>query len=78
MQDLSCLVRIGRGAEGKKGQKELDKLEDTLEKNYSGDLDMADLAAFDVSISLGTIKCSAIAEGEEGIRQLKENNPDAM
>ena len=77
VQDLSCLVRMGRGEEGKRGQKQLDKLEAMLEKYYSGELEMADLAAFNIKISLGAMACTAVAEGEEAIAKLKADHPDA-
>ena len=77
IQDLSCLVRMGRSEEGKKGQKQLDKLEEILEKHYSGELTMDDLKTFDIKISLGAMNCSGIAEGDDEIEAMKSNNPDA-
>ena len=77
IRDLSCLVRMGRANEGKKGQKQLDKLEKILEKYYSGDLTMDDLKDFDIKISLGAMKCSDIAIGEDEIEVMKNNNQDA-
>ena len=35
VQDLGCLVRMGRGQENKKGQKELDKLEAILDSTMT-------------------------------------------
>lgn len=77
IQDLSCLVRMGRGNEGKKGQKQLDALEEMLEKYYSGELTMQDLQAFDVTIGIGGMKCSGIAETDEAVEKLIADNPDA-
>jgi len=77
IQDLSCLVWMGREREGKKGQKQLDKLEAMLEKYESGELTMQDLQDFDVTISIGAMKCSGIAETDEAVEKLIANNPDA-
>ena len=77
IQDLSCLVMMGRGEEGAAGQKSLDKLEDILNKHYSGELTTDDLQTLNIKISLGTIKCSCIVEGEAAIRELKEKYPSA-
>lgn len=78
VQDLSCLVRMGRGSEGKKGQKQLDRLEELLKKHYSGDLTMQDLLDFDVMLSIGAMKCTGIAETDEEIEKLIADNPDAL
>lgn len=55
----------------------MDVLESMLEKYYSGELTMQDLQAFDVKISLGGMKCTAIAETDEAIEKLIADNPDA-
>lgn len=78
IQDLSCLVMMGRGEEGAAGQKALDKLEDILNKHYSGKLTTEDLQTLDIKISLGTIKCASIVEGEEAIKTLREAHPSAQ
>jgi hypothetical protein len=77
VQSLSCLVRMGRGREDAEGQKMLIYLEDILFKRDSGTLTNEDLLAFDIKISLGTIKCVEIIEGDSALEQLKEKHPQA-
>lgn len=71
VQDFNCLLRMGRMEEGKKGQKELSKLEAFLEKYYEGSLRVEDISNLDVKLSIGTIKCLGIAESDEEIEKLK-------
>ena len=77
IQSLGCLVRMGRERENAKGQKMLDKLEDILNKRESGVLTNEDLLTLDIDISLGTIKCVEIAEGDDAVEQLKAKYPKA-
>lgn len=77
MQDLSCLVRMGRMEEGKKGQKEIDKIEDFLDKYYSDDLTIDDLKGFSFTLSIGSFRCVDTAEGEDAIAALKAAHPEA-
>jgi hypothetical protein len=77
IQHLGCLVRMGRSEEGAEGQKMLDKLEEILYKRDSGDLTNEDLLTLDIKISLGTIKCVEIAEGDNAAEQLKAKYPNA-
>lgn len=77
IQHLGCLVRMGRSEEGAEGQKMLDKLEEILNKRDSGDLTNEDLLTLDIKISLGTIKCVEIAEGDAAAEQLKVKYPNA-
>lgn len=71
IQDFGCLLRMGRMEEGKKGQKELSKLEEFLEKYYDGTLTMEDIRKLNVHLSIGDIVCHGVAETEEGIAALK-------
>ena len=77
IQHLGCLVRMGRSEEGAEGQKMLDKLEEILNKRDNGDLTNEDLLTLDIKISLGTIKCVEIAEGDNAAEQLKAKYPNA-
>lgn len=77
VQDLGCLVRMGRSQEKKKGQEELEKLEAVLNKYYDGSLTPDDLLTLDISISIGTIKCVCIEEGDDGVEKLKAQFPNA-
>lgn len=72
VQDFDCLLRMGRMEEGKKGQKELAKLEAFLERYHDGTLTMEDISNLDIKLSIGTIKCLGIAESEEEIAKLKD------
>ena len=77
VQSLGCLVRMGRGQENENGQRELDKLEAILDKYYDGDLTPDELLTLDISISLGTIKCVCIEEGDDAVAKLKAQFPNA-
>ena len=77
VQDLACLVRMGRGEEDSEGQKALDKLERLLDKYYDGTLTIDGLLGLDVEISVGSIKCICIKEGENAVEKLKELYPGA-
>jgi hypothetical protein len=48
--------------EGKRGRKELDKLAAFLEKYRSGKLTGKDLAALEINLSIGSIKCLSYEE----------------
>jgi hypothetical protein len=62
VQDLDCLLRMGYEEEGKRGRKELDKLAAFLEKYRSGKLTGKDLAALEINLSIGSIKCLSYEE----------------
>lgn len=70
-QDFDCLIRMARMEETKKGQKEVDKLEEFVKKYYDGTLTMDDIKALDVHLSVGNIVCHGIAETEEEIETLR-------
>ena len=72
IQDFGCLLRMGKMEEGKRGQKELSKLESFLNKYYDGSLSMDDIRTLNVSLSIGNIICHGIAENEEQVLTLKE------
>lgn len=76
-QNLECLLSNGRYQEDKKGQLELDKLEALLKKHRSRKLTVDDLRGFSIKISLGTIKCLELVDGEEAVTALKEKYPRA-
>lgn len=76
-QSLECLIRHGRCEEGREGQLVLDRLEEFYNKYVDFDLTMDDIAALDVKLSIGTIKCHTIVEGPEAIAALKEQYPNA-
>lgn len=70
-QDFGCLLNMGRAQEGKKGQKELDKLESFLNKYYDGTLSMNDIKELSVHLSIADIVCHGVAKGEDEIAALK-------
>ena len=78
LQDLSCLVMMGRAEEGEEGQKMLDKVEEILNKQAAGDLTIEDLLFLDIEISIGAIKCAEIAEGDNAFEELKAKYPNAL
>ena len=71
VEDLNCLIRMGRMQGPKKDQKELDKLEALLEKHYSDELTMDDLKKFSIKLSLGKLVVSAVAESDEEIEKIR-------
>lgn len=77
IQSLSCLVRMGRGQEDTKGQKQLDKLEAILEKKYNGDLTISDLKKMNIKISIGAFRCVTVLEGESAEEVIKSVYPKA-
>ena len=76
-QSLECLIRHGRCEEGRDGQLALDRLEAFYNKYMEYKLTMSDIAALDVKINLGTIKCLAVAESAEAIAALEMQYPEA-
>ena len=78
VQDLGCLVRMGRREErSAAGKKAINDLEALLDKHYAGELTDADLLSLDIKISIGAIKCLAIVEGEDAIADLRSAHPKA-
>lgn len=77
IQSLHCLIRHGRYEEDENGQKELDKLEEILDKRDSGELTIEELKKMDINLSLGYIKCIAIFEGEGAEERIKSVFPNA-
>lgn len=71
VQDLSCIVEMGREYEGSAGQAAIDKLESILELHYSKKLTVDDLKELNVKISIGGFRCVKVVEGDEAIRALK-------
>ena len=78
VQDLDCLVGMGRAEEDAAGQLALDKIEEIIIKYQNGCLTVEDLRAFDVRISIGAIKCVCVVESNEAISELKAQYPKAM
>lgn len=64
IQDFGCLLRMGREEEGKKGQKELDKLEVFLQKYYENELTIDDIRSLDIKLSIGNIACNEVTEND--------------
>lgn len=78
VQSLDCLVRMGRREErSAAGKKAINDLESLLDKHYSGALTNEDLLSLDIKISLGTIKCVVILEGDDAADKLKAEYPKA-
>ena len=62
VQDLDCLVRMGRLMGDTDDEKALDGLENFLIKFYAGKLNLEDLRDFEVNLSAGSIKCLKVEE----------------
>ncbi len=77
IQHLGCLVRMGRQAEGAKGQKQLDILEAILNKRAIGTLTIEDLTALDIHLSLGKICFLEAFCGEGAMEALQAKYPEA-
>lgn len=72
-QDLHCLAMMGRQHERtKKGQKELDKVDEFLRKYDFDELTLSDIQEFTFELEVGSFKCLGIADGEEQVKQLEE------
>ena len=78
VQSLDCLIQHGRYEEDADGQLALDRLEEIYNKYSDGTITMDDIASINVKISIGAIKCLAVAEGKEAVASLKEQYPKAM
>lgn len=77
VQDLWCLLRMGRVKEPAAGQKQLDILENVLYKYESGALELSDLAQIQVRLSIGTLNCLAAASDAQYVSMLTERFPKA-
>lgn len=71
VQDLFCIVEMGREYEGPAGQEAINKLESILDLHYSKKLTVDDLKELNVSISIGCFWCVKVVEGDEAINTLK-------
>lgn len=70
VQDLGCLSRMARVEGTKRDIKEMEKLDKFLDKYYSGELTMEDLAAFKIEISIGKFGVLKIANNDDEIGNL--------
>ncbi len=78
VQSLECLVRMGRREErSASGKKAINDLEALWDKHYSGALTNDDLLGLDIKISIGSIKCVVILEGDDAADKLKAEYPKA-
>ena len=78
VQDLGCLAEMGWSVEDTIGKKGITKLKEIIDKAHSSELKLKDFEGLAVSLSIGSIKCVATAEGEEAIDKLKAANKDAF
>ena len=77
IQDLSCLIYMGRMQEDAQGQKQLDRLEVLLQRHSSGKLTARDLRGLDVTLSIGKLRCVLLLEGEDALPELRRRYPGA-
>ena len=78
VQDLNCLVRMGRTEEGKRGQAQLDRIDAILSKRCDGELTLTDLKNFSFKLSVLSCRCLGTAEDAESIAALKAKYPNAI
>lgn len=78
VQDIPCLIQMGRSQEGPAGQQSLDHLEALYSKYQNSKFTMDDLALLNVSVSIGSIVCLGTATGDEEISVLKTRYPNAI
>ncbi len=77
IQNLHCLVTMGREEENAEGQRNLDVLEDILNQCENGELIEDDFKLLDVEISLGHIRFIEAFVGEDNEEKLKSKYPYA-
>lgn len=77
IQNLRCLLDMGRQEEGAEGQRSLDVLEDILNQCANRELIEDDFKLFDINISLGRIKFIEAFVGEGNEEILKAKYPNA-
>lgn len=77
VQDLDCLVFMGREEEDSKGQKEIDRIEAFMEKHHARTLTINDVKEFAFTLSIGSFRCIDVAEGKEAVDALKAAHPEA-
>ena len=70
VQDLGCLVDMGRMNEDKKGQKEIDKIEAFLDKYDCGKLTIEDIRDFAFKLNVCAFRCLEVAENETAAETL--------
>ena len=74
VQSLECLARMGAKHEtDSQGKANIVMLEKLLDKYYSDTLIMDDIAMMAVCLSIGTIKCHQVVEGEDAVRRLQDH-----
>ena len=77
VQNLHCLVMMGRGEEDDEGQRNLDILEDILNQCENSELIEDDFKMLDIEISLGRIRFIEAFVGEGNEEKLKAKYPNA-
>lgn len=78
VQDIPCLIEMGRSQEDANGQQSLDLLESFYDKYQNGKITLEDLAALKVSVSIGSIVCLGVAADDEEISALRSQYSDAI
>lgn len=78
MQDLNCLAMMASKRErSKKGKAEAKKLSEFACLCMSGEVDVDDIRNLDIDLSIGSIKCHELLEGDDALDILKEKYPNA-
>lgn len=77
VQDLECLMRMGEMFGDPLAAEAAPKLAEILEKCQFGELTLQDLEGLSIKLSVGGLRCTAIAEGEKAVAALKAANRKA-
>ena len=77
VQDLSCLYNMARSMGTDNDAEEAKKLGTLLDKWGRRKLTIDDLKDFEVNLSIGSIRCYDVLEGDDAYDILKERYPDA-
>ncbi len=72
-QDFGCLVTMAKQRESSYTYSKLKAFVDKYRKRA---LTMDDIKNLDIGLSIGSIRCHGVAEGDEEIEKLKENAKD--
>ena len=77
IQDITCLAMMAQQM-GAEDPETIDKLLHFVERYEKGRIQSKDLEHFDVSLSVGSMKCLNLCKGKEAVRQLIKEHPSAI
>ena len=72
VQSLECLAQMGEVQETTAdGKSHIAKLSNILEKYHNRTLQIDDLLGFNINLSIGSIKCCEVKEGNHNLEELQ-------